>query len=389
MTASVTGSGPRPALLGGSRLASLWGAPPHGFGEVAGGRRMTLSRFAWLRRHADVLIAETSLSPCAVVLEDPRVHALVYALAPGAAVDQALADAVDLPLDAAIEVASLLLAASVLIDAEKTSSEDEPPLAVWEFHDLLFHARSRPGRHRARTGGTYRFRERFPMAPALPPPRWQEAVELPRPDWERLEREDPPLAAVQSARRSVREFGSEPMTLGQLAEFLYRVGRVEDLWEAPGGALVAKPYPSGGGLYELEIYVAVQACVGLEPGLYHYASDTHRLARVAGTSAELDRLIAGDAAGMGIAPKSLQVLLVVTARMGRIAWKYESIAYALVLKHVGVLIQTMYLSATAMGLAPCAIGTGDSDQFARVSGIDYYEEPAVGEFALGSRRPPR
>jgi SagB-type dehydrogenase family enzyme len=82
-------------------------------------------------------------------------------------------------------------------------------------------------------------------------------------------------------------------------------------------------------------------------------------------------------------PDSIQALLLITARMHRIAWKYASLAYALVLKHVGVLYQSLYLAATAMGLAPCAIGGGDSDLFAAVSGIDYYEEPLVGEFALG------
>jgi SagB-type dehydrogenase family enzyme len=375
-------------MLGERRLATLWGEPPGGPKEIPRGQRLVLSRFAWLRRHADVLIAETSLAPCGVVLEDARAHALVFALAPGAATDQALADAVGLPLEATIEVAVLLLAGSILTDAEAGDREEQPPLAVWEFHDLLFHARSRAGRHRGRSGATYRFMERFPIAPALPPKRWPEVAELPRPDWERLEREDPPLARVQSARRSIREYGPEPLSLAELGEFLYRVGRVEDVMgAAPAPSLIARPYPSGGSLHELEIYAAVQACRGLETGLYHYESDAHRLSLVAGRSAELGRLIAGGAAGMGVPPESMQVLLVLTARIGRTAWKYESIAYALVLKHVGVLIQTMYLSATAVGLAPCAIGTGDSDQFARASGIDRHEEPAVGELALGSRRP--
>jgi SagB-type dehydrogenase family enzyme len=62
-----------------------------------------------------------------------------------------------------------------------------------------------------------------------------------------------------------------------------------------------------------------------------------------------------------------------------------SIAYSLILKHVGVVYQTMYLAATAMGLAPCALGCGDSDRFARAAGIDYYVESSVGEFLLGSR----
>jgi hypothetical protein len=44
----------------------------------------------------------------------------------------------------------------------------------------------------------------------------------------------------------------------------------------------------------------------------------------------------------------------------------------------------MYLAATAMNLAPCALGCGDSDLFARAAGTDYYVETSVGEFLLGS-----
>jgi hypothetical protein len=60
---------------------------------------------------------------------------------------------------------------------------------------------------------------------------------------------------------------------------------------------------------------------------------------------------------MGINAEPMQVLIVLTARVGD-RLKYQSIAYALVLKHVGVVLQTMYLSATAMRLAPRAVGTG-------------------------------
>ena len=89
----------------------------------------------------------------------------------------------------------------------------------------------------------------------------------------------------------------------------------------------------------------------------------------------------------GTPEDTLQVLLILAARFARVAWKYESIAYALTLKHVGVLYLTMYLAATAMGLAPCAIGGGDADLFARVTGTDYYAESSVGEFLLGTPRP--
>jgi len=46
----------------------------------------------------------------------------------------------------------------------------------------------------------------------------------------------------------------------------------------------------------------------------------------------------------------------------------------------------MYLVATAMDLAPCGIGCGDSDLFSRAAGTSYYDETSVGEFLLGSKR---
>jgi hypothetical protein len=82
--------------------------------------------------------------------------------------------------------------------------------------------------------------------------------------------------------------------------------------------------------------------------------------------------------------QSPQVILVITARFGRLFRKYRSVAYALVLKHVGILKQNFYLVATNMGLAPTAAGVGDSDAFAQITGLDYLEESVVGEFLLGS-----
>ena len=102
-------------------------------------------------------------------------------------------------------------------------------------------------------------------------------------------------------------------------------------------------------------------------------------------SAEVGKLLTAASGATGIAQERLQVLVVVAARFPRFAWKYQSMAYGLILKNTGVLIQTMYLAATAMGLAPCGVGCGDADQFARAAGTDYYAETSVGEFLLGSR----
>jgi SagB-type dehydrogenase family enzyme len=137
-------------------------------------------------------------------------------------------------------------------------------------------------------------------------------------------------------------------------------------------------------MYELEFYLAVNTSDGLAPGLYHYDPQRHRLGRLATRTPEVAALLAGAGEATGIRPQNLQVLLILAARFQRLAWKYSGLAYALMLKHVGVVQQTMYLAATAMNLAPCAVGCGDPDLFARAAGTDYYGETSVGEFLLGS-----
>ncbi len=79
-----------------------------------------------------------------------------------------------------------------------------------------------------------------------------------------------------------------------------------------------------------------------------------------------------------------QILIVLTCRFPRFAWKYQSMAYRLVLMNAGVVIQTMYLVATDLGLAGCANGSGDSRLFAEITGLDPLRETSIGEFALGS-----
>jgi SagB-type dehydrogenase family enzyme len=83
------------------------------------------------------------------------------------------------------------------------------------------------------------------------------------------------------------------------------------------------------------------------------------------------------------APAVPQIVITIAARFGRISWKYSSLAYALILKDVGVLIQTLYLMATDMGLGGCAIGSTSIDQFAKMTGIEFHVEGPVGQFALG------
>src|SRR5262249_31393390 len=124
-------------------------------------------------------------------------------------------------------------------------------------------------------------------------------------------------------------------------------------------------------------------CRDLPAGLYHYDPLAHQLRKLADRDAHVEALLrdAQQSAALAAPP---QVLITLASRFQRLSWKYAAMAYATTLKNVGVLYQTMYLVATAMGLAPCALGGGNADLFAAAAGTDYCAESSVGEFMLGS-----
>lgn len=248
----------------------------------------------------------------------------------------------------------------------------EPIPATWEFHDLLFHARSRRGRTPEPLGATCRFAT--PAPPALKPARPGLPLEVPEP----LQR---PLGEVLETRRSLRQHGDPPLTVTQIGHLLHHAARTRAVKDTPLMQVQDRPYPGGGAVHELEVYLAAHRVQGLEAGLYRYDGVAHALVPVAPTTGPLLQH-ACEATGRQEPP---QALLVLAARFERVAWKYQGMAYALILKDVGVLVQTLYLVATAMDLAVCAVGAGDSDAFARVAGTDPFVESSVGELILGSR----
>ena len=151
---------------------------------------------------------------------------------------------------------------------------------------------------------------------------------------------------------------------------------------APTLTFTSRPYPAAGSAYELELYLAVNNCEGLARGYYHYDADRHALVPLKPRAQELEALFAAANFAMDVAGPP-QILVTIAARFNRVAWKYSAIAYSLILKDVGVLLQTLYLAATDMGLGGCAIGTGNVDLFARMTGQHFHVEGPVGQFALG------
>jgi SagB-type dehydrogenase family enzyme len=357
---------------------------------------VVLSRFAYLRRRGGEMVLESPRAGALFRICDPKIAAALVVLS----TPQQLKKFRRQDGFPGIELLALLVDCQILFKLDAAggdglrATEGDASLVLWDFHDLLFHTHSTAGRQANPLGGVYPYAGLIPPPPAVRP-RWPgkkiDLRELPA----EPSRTISPVAKLLRERHSTRDFDDrQPITLAELSQFLDGAARVQSKWKSridPGGggpvvAYAARPYPSGGSAYELELYLAVANCAGLARGFYHYDADRHALVPISGSTHQLDAQLAAAEFAMD-APAIPQILITIAARFDRISWKYSSIAYALILKDVGVLIQTLYLMATDMGLGGCAIGSIDIDLFAKMTGIEFHVEGPVGQFALGRGSP--
>ncbi len=349
--------------------------------------RLVLSRFACMRRRGSELVLESPRAGALFKICDPKVASALAQLT----MPQQIKELRRQEYFPGVELLALLLDCDILFKVEAGDNglrleEGDPNLVLWDFHDLFFHTRSTQGRHANPLGGVYPFVGVIPPPPALRP-RWPgKKIDLSKALAEPA-KPDSPLAKLLRARLSTRIFDNEhPITIAELSQFLDGAARVLSISkpspELDDGGHATRPYPSAGAAYELELYLAADRCEGLARGFYHYDAGVHALVPIGVQKQELDALLKGSQYAMG-APASPQILITIAARFGRVSWKYGSIAYSLILKDTGVLLQTLYLMATEMGLGGCATGITNIDLFAKMTGIDFHIEGPVGQFALG------
>ncbi len=356
--------------------------------RVANADALVLSRFAYMRRRGAEMVLESPRAGALFKICDPRIAAAIAMLSTPQQIKH-LRRQEGFP---GVELLALLLDCQILfkVDGADESrlrlAEGDHSLALWDFHDLLFHARSTEGRHANPLGGVYPCVGIISPLPAVRPSWPGKTIDLSKVSAAGPEAISP-LARLLRERHSTRSFDDRrPITLAELSRFLDGAARVLSRSNAKldfdEGDHTVRPYPSAGAAYELELYLAVNSCEGLARGFYHYDAGAHALAPVAVPENDFEALLAGAETAMG-APAAPQILITIAARFGRISWKYSSIAYALILKDVGVFMQTLYLMATDMGLGGCAIGIANIDLFAKMTGIEFHVEGPVGQFAIG------
>src|SRR5262249_33603959 len=239
------------------QVADYWPRPA----PLADADTLALSRFAYMRRRGTEMVLESPRADALFRIGDPRIAAALALLAAPQAIRR-LRRQEGFP---GLEFLTLLLDCAILLKVEPGTAglrteEGDPGLVLWDFHDLLFHARSTEGRHANPMGGLYSYAHVAPPLPAIRPGWSGKTIDLRA--LSDASQATAPAAKLLRQRHSIRGFDEgRPITLAELAQFLDAAARVTATWKVEpediGGPTVSyarRPYPSAGASYELELY---------------------------------------------------------------------------------------------------------------------------------------
>ena len=157
-------------------------------------------------------------------------------------------------------------------------------------------------------------------------------------------------------RRSIREYGPKPLTLGQVGQLLWAAQGISD-------GQGHRTAPSAGALYPLEAYLVAGNVEGLDAGVYHYRSRSHTLSRV--LSGDLRQALYRAALEQR-AVRDAPAIIVLTAIYERTTGKYGERGLQYVHMEVGAAAENFYLQAAALRLGTVFIGAFHDDQIQEV-----------------------
>lgn len=176
---------------------------------------------------------------------------------------------------------------------------------------------------------------------------------------------DVAVEAALLARRSVRQYSDEPLSLAEVSQLLWAAQGITADW---GG----RTAPSAGALYPIEVYLAAARVQELDAGLYRYEPQTHAVLP----------LVAGDVAGaLGEAAlnqssvREAPAVLVITAAYDRTTSKYGDRGIRYAQMEAGHVAQNVCLQVTALGLGCVVVGAFDDEELRRVLGLPVVEWP--------------
>lgn len=195
-----------------------------------------------------------------------------------------------------------------------------------------------------------------------------------------------PVAAVGRttfAEALDRAIARSPGTDGmQALGSLLRLGFGFQTTSAPDGG-VNRWVANGANMGSPQCYLGLsRSVVGFESGVYAYDAAAHGLRSLSAKPHQLFAAMHGTPRDCEDEEDGSRIVLVMTGALGRLARKYDSLAYRIILLDAGCVLTQLRLAGSAMGILVAPTTHWDDDAIARALNIDLDREPITAAVRL-------
>jgi SagB-type dehydrogenase family enzyme len=197
------------------------------------------------------------------------------------------------------------------------------------------------------------------------------------------------LGEVIVRRRSIRDFTGDPVPFNHLSVLLRATAGVSAIAENKlyDGNLIhfsLRTVPSGGGLYPIEIYIAVLNSKGIQKGVYRYQPIDDQLIKI-GEEKILNALLSSFAGSVDMVSAShASLLFLYVAKPWKTMRKYGNRGLRFVFQEIGGMAQNLHLSATALGLGSVDCATFFEDELNKTLHLDGVYQSALHSTLVGT-----
>lgn len=192
---------------------------------------------------------------------------------------------------------------------------------------------------------------------------------------------------VINKRRSHRDFSALPINLENLSNLLHHSNGVTETktfedrttWQL-------RTTPSGGALFPIEIYIAVQNVEGLESGIYLFnplKNCIYQLQKMDNES--INKTLTRSMPGLEDTYKNSAITVMLASFMPRIRFKYKERAYRFALMEIGHIAQNLILSAEFEELGAICIGGFMDDVLNKLINADGVDRSVQYCVAIGKK----
>jgi len=213
----------------------------------------------------------------------------------------------------------------------------------------------------------------------LPIPDGAALIQLPSPA--EITMPDMDLRTAVEARRTIRAYSEEALTIEELTYLLWVSQGVKRVSSRPS---TARTVPSAGARHAFETYLLVNRVEGLESGLYRYAAIENSLLRLDATD-DIAECIAHDCLDQAQVTNSAATFIW-AAVVERMFWRYVERGYRYLHLDAGHVCQNLALGAEQVGCGICPIAAFDDELLNGTLGFNGEDMFVVYLASLGKKK---